>query len=73
MENQDNELMNWVKTVHICFVEASEAACEALGLLLDAIDKGEMPDHQIEKRYGKRILETFLEAERAYRDLETYF
>jgi hypothetical protein len=70
----DNELMHEVRRIHCTFVEASEVACKALGRLLNELDhNGVLTDIQIERLYGSNVLAAYIQADKAFQDLECFF
>lgn len=74
LELESDEMMYRARQAHSCLIDASEAACEALGELLALIDhNGTDGDARIERRFGKRILEAYWKADHAYQDLAIYF
>lgn len=73
-DDQEQDLMNEVRRLHIQFVEASQKACAALGRLLNELDRnGSAPDIQIERRHGSNILAAYIQADEAFQNLECFF
>jgi hypothetical protein len=71
---EHDEMMHRVRTIHPELMDACEAVVKALGNLLDALDDGTVAeDYRLERRYGKRVLDAYLGAEKAYGDVESYF
>jgi len=57
----------------LSFLETSQKALISLRDLLDIIDhKGQWNDNDIEKKYGKRILTAFLNADESWKDADYY-
>lgn len=73
-DEQEQDLMDEVRRLHIQFVEASQKACAALGQLLNELDRnGSAPDIQIERRHGSNVLAAYIQADEAFQNLECYF
>lgn len=56
------------------FLDAARDVYHALRVLLDRIDRrGTVDDSVILSRYGRAIHDAYVDAEKAFRDFETYF
>jgi len=73
MSNDESELMNQVRMLHVEFVVAAENASLALSKLLNAIDnEGTDPDYLIEKQHGAKVLNALKIANKAWAELEVF-